>query len=111
MKVGSFSYDFAFSITCIDYLPLIWIKYKIAITLSKMASVIAPTPKFLYYPSSKNCEAKIVEILLYLSSNNSSKSACCWVIVEFNNHSSMINKSTFANALNFFIGIFISCLI
>ena len=66
------------SLTLIDLLPLIWMRYEFAVILSSIASAIALLPKFSCHPCGINCEANIVEWILYLNSNNS-KMIICWM--------------------------------
>ena len=61
-----------------------------------MASAIAPPPKLECHPSGRNCDANIVDLQSYRNSSNSRISDCCWAVVVFNNHSSIINKSALA---------------
>lgn len=81
------------SLTLIDLLPLIWMKYEFAVILSNIASAIALLPKFSCHPCGINCEANIVEWVLYLNSNNSKISDCCSEVVGVNRNSPIMNNS------------------
>ena len=64
-------------------------RYEFAVILSNIASAIALLPKFSCHPCGINCEANIVEWVLYLNSNNSKISDCCSEVDYFTvfNHS------------------------